>query len=89
MLWENLIAAFQYLKGASEKGEPLFTWPDDDGTREYSFKLKEERFILDVRKKFFTQRVVKHWNILPRETVDGPFLEVFKTTLNGSLSNLI
>ncbi|KFR03670.1 hypothetical protein Y956_08065, partial [Nipponia nippon] len=53
------------------------------------FKLKEGRFRLDIRKKFFTVRVVKHWNRLPREVVDDPSLETFKDRLDGALSNLI
>ncbi|KGL99727.1 hypothetical protein N301_03667, partial [Charadrius vociferus] len=53
-----------------------------------SFKLKEERFRLDIRKKFFTLRVVRHWNRLPRE-VDAPSLEAFKARLDGALSNLV
>ncbi|KFV48759.1 hypothetical protein N341_00329, partial [Tyto alba] len=52
------------------------------------FKLKEDRFRLVIRKKFFTMRVVKHWNRLPREAVDAPSLEVFKVRLDGALSNL-
>ena len=53
------------------------------------FKVREGRFRLDIRKKFFTMRVVKHWHRLPREVVDAPSLETFKARLNGALSNLI
>ncbi|KFP98992.1 hypothetical protein N330_02906, partial [Leptosomus discolor] len=53
------------------------------------FKLKEDRFRLDIRKKFFTMRVVKHWNRLPREVVDVPSLEAFKVRVDGALSNII
>ncbi|KFQ97675.1 hypothetical protein Y956_12738, partial [Nipponia nippon] len=53
------------------------------------FKLKEGRWRLDIRKKFFPVRVVRRWNRLPREAVDAPSLEVFKARLDGALSNLI
>ncbi|KFQ24302.1 hypothetical protein N332_04752, partial [Mesitornis unicolor] len=53
------------------------------------FKLEKGRFRLDIRKKFFTLRVVRHWNRLPREAVDAPTLEVFKARLDGAFSNLV
>ncbi|KFU89886.1 hypothetical protein M959_08245, partial [Chaetura pelagica] len=52
-------------------------------------KLEEGRFRLDIRIKFFTARVVRHWNRLPREAVEAPSLQVFKARLNGALSNLV
>ncbi|GAB0186583.1 hypothetical protein GRJ2_001123600 [Grus japonensis] len=77
-------------EGAYRKaGEGLFTRACSDRTRGNRFKLKEGRFRLDIRKKFFTVRVVRHWNRLPRETVDTPSLEVFKARLDGALSNLV
>ncbi|GAB0178051.1 hypothetical protein GRJ2_000270400 [Grus japonensis] len=89
-LWRDLIAAFQYLKGAYKKaGERLFTKACSDRTRGNGLKLKKGRFRLDMRKKFFTMRVVRHWNRLPREAVDAPSLEVFKARLDGALGNLV
>jgi len=85
----DLTAAFQYLKGAYKKaGEGLCTRACNDRTKDNGFKLKESRFILDTRKTFFTVRVARHWNMLPREVVDVPSLEVFKDRLIGSLSNV-
>jgi len=60
-----------------------------DRTRGNGSKLKEGRFRLDIRKKLFTMRVVKHWNRLPSEAVAAPSLAVFKARLDGALSNLI
>ncbi|KAK4832544.1 hypothetical protein QYF61_023876 [Mycteria americana] len=66
-VWEDLIEAFQYLKGAYKKdGDKLFSRACCNRTRGNGFKPKEGRLRLDIRKKFFTMRVVKHWNKLPR-----------------------
>ncbi|KFQ57532.1 hypothetical protein N334_08484, partial [Pelecanus crispus] len=89
-LRRDLIVTFQYLKGAYRKdGENLFNKACCDRTRNNGFKLKKNRFRLDIRKKFFTMRVVKHWHRLPREVVEAPSLATFKVGLAGALSNLI
>ncbi|KAJ7410540.1 hypothetical protein WISP_107843 [Willisornis vidua] len=80
-LWGDLIASFQYLKEAYKKdGEGLFIIACSDRMMWNAFKLKESRFRLDIRKKFFTMRVVRHWNRLPREIVDASSLEGFKAS---------
>jgi len=86
----DLIAAFQYLEGAYKKdGVRLFSWLCSNRTRGNIFKRKKDKFRLDIRKKFFTMRMVKHWNGLPREVLDAPSLATFKVRLNGALYNLI
>ncbi|KFO77066.1 hypothetical protein N303_13388, partial [Cuculus canorus] len=53
------------------------------------YKLERGRFRLDIRKKFFTMRAVRHWHRLPREAVAAPSLEVFKARLDGALGSLV
>jgi len=53
------------------------------------FKLRQERFRLGIRRKFFAQRVVTHWNRLPKEAVDAPSLEAFKARLDVALGSLV
>jgi len=70
----DVIAAFQYLKGAYRKDvENIFSRACSDRTRSNGFKLRDGRLRLGIRKKFFTIRVVKQWNRLPREGVEAPF----------------
>ena len=72
-----------------QEGSQLFERVDNGRTRGNGFKLKEGRYRLDIKGKFFTMRVVKCWNRLHREVVDTFFLEVFKTRLDGSLDSLV
>ncbi|KAK4830491.1 LOW QUALITY PROTEIN: hypothetical protein QYF61_011404, partial [Mycteria americana] len=89
-LWGDFIAAFQYFKGATGKDRKgHFIRECSDRTTGNGFKLKEGRFRLDIRNKFFTVRVVRHWNRLPREVVDTLSLEVFKARLDRALSDLV
>jgi len=86
----HLINVYKCLKGGcQDNGAKLFSVVPSDRTRGNGHKLKLKKFCLNMRKNFFTLRVTGHWNRLPREAVDFPFVEIFKTRLDKVLFSLL
>lgn len=75
---------FQYQKGLQEGWSSTL----NKGLQGVMTLNWECRFRLEVGKKFFTERVLRHWNKLPREAIGVPYLKYLKARVDGALSNL-
>ena len=71
------------LKKRRLRGDLIYAY--SDRTRGNGHNLKQRKFCLNMRKNFFLLRVTEHWNRLPRELVESPSLEIFKTRLDAVL----
>ena len=86
----DLTCTYKYLQGGGqEDGARLFPVVPTDRTRGNGHKLKHRKLQLKMRKNFFPLRVTEPWPRLPREAVESPSLEIFKTRLDAVLRSLL
>lgn len=86
----DLINAYKYLKdGYAEDGPSLFSEVPSERMQASWQKLEHKKFHLKMRKTFFSLRVARHQNRLPRDVVESPSLQVLKTLLDTILCGLL
>ena len=76
-------------RGGGGAGADLFSLVTSDRTQGNGRVMCQGRFRLDMRKRFFTQSLVEHWNSLPREAVMAPSLTLFKKHLDNALGDMV
>ena len=78
------------MRCGSHSGEAgHFSVVHGDRTRGNGMKVQHRKFRMNVQKNFFTVRVTEHWNSLPREVVESPSLEIFRTRLDAELCDMM
>ena len=78
-----MIEAFKLLKGIANLDHSLFfKLSGDSKVRGHTYKIVKNSFRLDVRKHFFSNRVVDAWNELPQHVVDAETVNSFKARLD-------
>jgi len=89
-LWGHFLALYNYLKGGgSDAGVGLFSRVTSYSMKGIGLTSCQRRSRLNIRKSFFTERVIRHWNRLPREVVESPSLQVFKNHVHVALRNIV
>ena len=86
----DLINVYKYLKGGGRQKDEarLFSVMNSNRMRSNGLKLEHRKFHTNMQKNFFMVRVMEHWNRLPREVVESPSMEIFKTHLDAYLCYL-
>uniref|UniRef100_A0A0E9XFC2 Uncharacterized protein n=1 Tax=Anguilla anguilla TaxID=7936 RepID=A0A0E9XFC2_ANGAN len=85
----DLIETFKFIKGINKVNyRKLFKLSSVNRTRGHTWKLAKGKFHTNVRKYFFTQRVVNVWNSLPGHVVEAETLGVFKAWLDTVLDTI-
>lgn len=86
----DLIAVYNFLKGSSRMGRAdLLSLVTSKGTRGHGIQLHQGKLRWDIRKMFFTERVIGHWNRLPRGVVTAPSLTGFRECLDDVLNHRV
>jgi len=86
----DLIQVFKYIKGIDNVDyKEFFQLADNSRTRGHSFKIIKVRSRLEIRRNFFSQRVVNKWNELPQYVVEAESVNTFKNRLDSYWKNYV